>query len=114
MAYDTATVQMLRNILDEVLASSTFIGQKRRSALEIAERILWLASQGEREAATIKQHLLNEFLASASLGDPPRTTSSVGSGDSHQPECRRVLVDLELLESCAWPLFNSAHNANCR
>ncbi|KYK43492.1 hypothetical protein A1D31_38170 [Bradyrhizobium liaoningense] len=66
MAYDTATVQMLRNVLDEVLASSTFIGQKHRSALEIAERILWLASQGEWEAATIKEHLLNEFLASGS------------------------------------------------
>ncbi|KRR17588.1 hypothetical protein CQ14_25970 [Bradyrhizobium lablabi] len=37
MAYDTATVHMLRNVLDEVLASSTFIGQKQRSALEIAE-----------------------------------------------------------------------------
>ncbi len=66
MVYDTATVQMLRNVLDEVLASSTFIGQEHRSALEIAERILWLASQGEREAATIKQHLLNEFLVSGS------------------------------------------------
>ncbi|WP_027556337.1 hypothetical protein [Bradyrhizobium sp. Cp5.3] len=66
MAYDNATVQMLRNVLDEVLASSRFIGQKQRSALEIAERILWLASQGEREAATIKLHLLDEFLASGS------------------------------------------------
>lgn len=66
MAYDIATVQMLRNVLDEVLASPTFIGQKQLSALEIAERILWLGSQGEREAATIKHHLLDEFLASGS------------------------------------------------
>ncbi|MDA9398627.1 hypothetical protein XH79_07440 [Bradyrhizobium sp. CCBAU 45389] len=66
MACDTATVQMLRNVLDEVLASPTFIGQEHLSALEIAERILWLASQGEREAAPIKQHLLNEFLANGS------------------------------------------------
>ncbi|MDA9497730.1 hypothetical protein XI05_09565 [Bradyrhizobium sp. CCBAU 11357] len=66
MGYDTATVHMLRNVLDQVFASSTFIGQEHRSALEIAERVLWLASQGEREAARIKQHLLNEFLASGS------------------------------------------------
>jgi hypothetical protein len=65
MAYDTATVQMLREVLDEVLASGTFIRQRDRSAVEVAERVLWLASQGEREPATIKQHVLTEFLAPA-------------------------------------------------
>ncbi len=78
MPYDNATVQMLRNVLDEVLASSTFIEQRQRSALEIAERILWLASQGEREAARIKQHLLNEFLARGSYSvEAEKATSMV-------------------------------------
>ncbi|MEY9604277.1 hypothetical protein ABIF74_008969 [Bradyrhizobium japonicum] len=92
MPYDNATVQMLRNVLDEVLASSTFIEQRQRSALEIAERILWLASQGEREAARIKQHLLNEFLARGSysvraeqaismISKAPRLCSDNDTGD---------------------------------
>lgn len=33
--------------------------------MEVAERVLLLASQGEREPIRIKRHLLNEFLASA-------------------------------------------------
>jgi hypothetical protein len=62
MAYDAHTVQMLRTVLDEVLASSTFTRQRGRSAIEVAERVLWLASQGEREPTAIKRHLLDEFL----------------------------------------------------
>ena len=65
MAYDTPTVQMLRTILDEVLATLAFTRQKHRSAVEVAERILWLASQGEREPEAIKEHVLNEYLAYA-------------------------------------------------
>ncbi|MEY9278859.1 hypothetical protein ABIA03_000051 [Bradyrhizobium yuanmingense] len=76
------TLLRYRNVLDELPASSTFIGQKRRSALEIAERILWLASQGEREAATIKKHLLNEFLASASYN--VRAEKAVSRRDAHR------------------------------
>ncbi|KRQ15377.1 hypothetical protein AOQ71_10275 [Bradyrhizobium manausense] len=59
-----------------------FVGirrQKHRSALEIAERILWLASQGEREAATIKEHLLNEFLASGSCSVRAEKAISIAS-----------------------------------
>ncbi|MGY8663368.1 hypothetical protein Q3C01_13465 [Bradyrhizobium sp. UFLA05-109] len=63
MAYDTPTVQLLRTILDEVLTSPALTRQQHHSAVEVAERILWLASQGEREPAAIKEHLLNEFLA---------------------------------------------------
>ncbi|MGY8681213.1 hypothetical protein Q2941_25960 [Bradyrhizobium sp. UFLA05-153] len=63
MAYDTPTVQLLRTILDEVLASPAFIRQQHRSAVEVAERILLLASQGELEPAAIKEHVMNEFLA---------------------------------------------------
>ncbi|OAF00421.1 hypothetical protein AYJ54_31670 [Bradyrhizobium centrolobii] len=64
MTYDSATVHMLRDVLDEVLASASFTQQQHRSAVEVAERILWLASQGERERGAIKRHLLNEFLES--------------------------------------------------
>lgn len=65
MAYDTATVHMLSDVLDDVLSSPSFTRQQQRSAVEVAERVLLLASQGEREPIRIKRHLLNEFLASA-------------------------------------------------
>ncbi|GAB9113632.1 hypothetical protein BDS110ZK25_77830 [Bradyrhizobium diazoefficiens] len=65
MTYDTVTVHMLRDVLDDVLSSPSFTRQQQRSAVEVAERVLLLASQGEREPIRIKRHLLNEFLASA-------------------------------------------------
>ena len=65
MSYDTPTVQVLRTVLDEVLASSSFTRQQHRSAVKVAERILWLASQGEREPDAIREHLLSKFLAHA-------------------------------------------------
>lgn len=68
MTYDTATVHMLRNILDEVLSSPSFTRQQQRSAVEVAERVLLLASQGQREPGNIKQHLLTEFLPSSAAG----------------------------------------------
>lgn len=71
MAYDTATVHMLRNVLDDVLSSPSFIRQQQRSAVEVAERVLWLASQGEREPIRIKRHLLDEFLVSAESDAEP-------------------------------------------
>ncbi|MBP0113849.1 MULTISPECIES: hypothetical protein [Bradyrhizobium] len=68
MAYDAVTVQMLRDVLDEVLSSPPFTLQQQRSALEVAERILKLASQGERRPDNIKQHLRNEFFTSELTG----------------------------------------------
>lgn len=62
MAYDAATVALLRNVLDEILTGEAFTQQQHRSAVEVAERVLWLASQGERDAAAIKQHVLNMLL----------------------------------------------------
>ncbi|MCK1618976.1 hypothetical protein IVA96_20570 [Bradyrhizobium sp. 159] len=64
MAYDAATVQMLRDVLDEVLSSPSFTLQRQRSAIEVAERVLKLAAQGERQPENIKRHLRNEFFAS--------------------------------------------------
>jgi len=64
MGYDAATVQMLRDILDEVLSSPSFTSQRQRTAVEVAERILKLASQGERHPENIKRHLRREFFAS--------------------------------------------------
>lgn len=65
MSYDTPTVQVLRTVLDEVLASPAFIRQHHRSAVEIAAHVLWLASQGERDPEVIKEHVLREFLVYA-------------------------------------------------
>lgn len=62
MAYDAATVALLRNVLDEILTGEAFTQQQHRSAVEVAERVLWLASQGERDSAAIKQHVLNMLL----------------------------------------------------
>lgn len=62
MAYDAATVVLLRNVLDEILTGEAFTQQQHRSAVEVAERVLWLASQGERDSAAIKQHVLNMLL----------------------------------------------------
>ncbi|RXG89308.1 hypothetical protein [Bradyrhizobium vignae] len=67
MAYDAVTVQMLRDVLDEVLSSPPFTLQQQRSALEVAERILKL-TQGERRPDNIKQHLRNEFFTSELTG----------------------------------------------
>lgn len=63
MAYDAATVQMLRDVLDEVLSSPAFTLQHQRTAVEVAERVLKLAAQGERQPENIKRHLRNEFFA---------------------------------------------------
>jgi len=64
MSYDAATVQMLRDILDEVLSSPSFTLQRQRTAVEVAERVLKLAAQGERHPENIKRHLRSEFCAS--------------------------------------------------
>jgi len=61
MSYDAATVQMLRDVLDEVLSSPTFTLQSQRTAVEVAERVLTLAAQGERHPGNIKRHLRTEF-----------------------------------------------------
>jgi hypothetical protein len=65
MAYDAATVAVLRNVLDEILTDDAFTQQNHRSAVEVAERVLWLASQGERDSAAIKRHVLNVLLTRA-------------------------------------------------
>jgi hypothetical protein len=65
MSYDTPTVQILRTVLDEVLADPAFTRQQHRSAVEVAAHVLWLASQGERDPEAIKEHVLSEFLAYA-------------------------------------------------
>ncbi len=67
MAYDAATVQMLREVLDEVLSSPSFTLQRRRTAVEVAERVLWLAARGERQPENIKRHLRDEFFAAENL-----------------------------------------------
>ena len=62
MNYDAGTVAMLRAVLDELLVSEAFTRQNQFSAVDLAQCILNLASQGERDAQSIKRYILNDFL----------------------------------------------------
>ena len=59
MSYDTATVAMLRMVLDELLVSEAFTRQNQCSAVDMAQYILHLASKGERDAQKINRHVQN-------------------------------------------------------
>ena len=63
MSYDAGTVAMLRAVLDEMLVSEAFTRQSHCSAVDLAQCILNLASEGERDAQNIKRHILSVFLA---------------------------------------------------
>jgi hypothetical protein len=52
--YDTQTISAMRRALDEVFADQRFVTQKSKSALEIAEHILWQAANGERDLDRLK------------------------------------------------------------
>ena len=65
MGYDAATVAMLRGVLDEILVSETFARQQHHSAVDVAQCVLRLASQGERDAGRIKRRVLDMFLVGA-------------------------------------------------
>jgi hypothetical protein len=65
MIYDSATLTMLRTVLDQMLLSEAFTRQNRYSAVDIAQRILNLASRGERDAQNIERHIRNLLLTQA-------------------------------------------------
>ena len=65
MIYDSATLTKLRTVLDQMLLSEAFTRQNRYSAVDIAQRILNLASQGERDAQNIERHIRNLLLTRA-------------------------------------------------
>jgi hypothetical protein len=62
MNYDAGTVAMLRAVLDELLVSEAFTRQDHFSAVDLAQCILNLASQGERDAQSIRQYILHAHL----------------------------------------------------
>jgi len=57
-AYDTATLALLRQTLDDVLADPRFLRSPSVSALEIAEHILAHAARGERDVQRIRHSAL--------------------------------------------------------
>jgi hypothetical protein len=59
MNYDAATLAMLRAVLDEMLVSEAFTRQNQYAALDMAQRVLNLASKGERDAQNIKRDIEN-------------------------------------------------------
>jgi hypothetical protein len=54
MPYNPADIEMLRTVLDELLVSDAFARQSRYSAIDVAQHVLRLAAQGERDAAFIR------------------------------------------------------------
>ena len=52
--YDAQMISAMRRALDEVFADQRFVNQKSKSALEIAEHILWQAANGERDVDRLK------------------------------------------------------------
>ncbi|HEY8335286.1 MAG TPA: hypothetical protein VIQ05_15945 [Tardiphaga sp.] len=65
--YDTVTLKLLRQTLDEVLIDPDFLRSQSVSALEVAEHILAQAASGERDGNRIKASAL--AMASVSLRD---------------------------------------------
>jgi hypothetical protein len=59
MNYDASTVAMLRAVLDEMLVSEAFLRQDQCSAVDLAQCILKLAAQGERNPQKMKCYVLN-------------------------------------------------------
>ena len=57
-AYDTSTLAILRNVLDEVLTDRLFLETPSVSSLEVAEHLLSLAAKGERNADKLKASML--------------------------------------------------------
>jgi hypothetical protein len=52
--YDAQTISAMRRALDDVFSDTRFVTQKSRSALEIAEHILWQVANGERSYDGLK------------------------------------------------------------
>lgn len=63
MNFDDATLRMLSAVLDDLLASETFKRQRDWSAVEVEQCVLKLASKGERDALSIKRHVLDVLSA---------------------------------------------------
>jgi hypothetical protein len=54
MRYDLSTIAILRRALDEIVLDPRFVNRKSGSPLEIAEHLLALAANGERDLERLK------------------------------------------------------------
>lgn len=59
VAYDAATLATLRRALDQVLTHPRFLNSSSVSALEVAEHILSVAAEGERDIERLKDSALS-------------------------------------------------------
>ena len=64
-AYDTSTLALLRSVLDEILVDQKFLEARSVSSLEIAEQLLSLASDGDRDAERLKASILESLSGKA-------------------------------------------------
>ena len=62
--YDAQLISTMRRALDEVFADQRFVTQNAKSALEIAEHILWQAANGERDLDRLKASAFAELAGS--------------------------------------------------
>ena len=60
-----SSTAMLGALLDEMLLSEAFLRQSRFSAVDLAQSILKLAAQGERNPQNIKCYIMNILSAQA-------------------------------------------------
>src|SRR6266576_2077287 len=69
--YDAEMISAMRRVLDEVFADQRFVNQKSKSALEIAEHILWQdAIDGYRFAQPILRAFARRFVSMDARGKP--------------------------------------------
>jgi hypothetical protein len=70
--YDAQLIAAMRRALDEVFADPRFVTQNSRSALEIAEHILWQAAKGERDLDRLKASAFAELASGQPVQGPKR------------------------------------------
>ena len=69
MNYDAQMISAMRRALDEVFADQRFVNQKSKSALEIAEHILWQAANGERDLDRLKASAFAKLTGNQAVQD---------------------------------------------
>ncbi len=67
--YDAQIISAMRRALDEVFADQRFVNQKSKSALEIAEHILWQAANGERDLDRLKASAFAKLTSNQAVQD---------------------------------------------
>src|SRR6266480_619184 len=67
--YDAEMVSVMRRALDAVFADQRFVTQTSKSALEIAEHILWQAANGERDLDRLKASAFAKLTSNQAVQD---------------------------------------------